>query len=828
MVVTETVRVLVLGEGEDKVSPVARKMAANVKRSFKDMQAAAKSFQTGLRNITIAYGAVGAVVKKLGDTAAKAEGLEQAFKSMTASVGQDWKAVLSSIKEGSKGGISEMEAMQQANNALLLNVAKTPGEFELLTEAARRLGSAMGVDAAYGMRSLVVGIGRQSRLWLDNLGIIVNVRKANEDYAASVGKAVDQLTDLESMEAFKAATWEAIRQKMATLGEDTEILSNKFGKYKAAWSDFTKMLAKQISPAVGELADYLSEIARDKEFLETGKRIGEMLIGFVKHLRELIPRILKIVEAVIRWASENKKLAVTMAFGYMFKGFIVASGQALVSIYKLIKATKALTAASATLNTTFALGAAATVAMVAGIVAYGVELYHSVQHWRELNDLTRTMGEASKENADTWKLAHEYGLAHAGEMKKLQPLIAELIELGGEWNKELFQGTTSLGERIDVLNEKIGKFKESTLSWEEVWPAEAMAASIYEMNEQLVEALDKSFEEGMKEADEMFAKIKAAMDTIYAEIQAGLGEAIKAGGGEALAAALDDYSYESFFADFKSKMYNATFSAIIEALAQEQIFSGFLDQIATAASQAITQFRETGEINLTQLDQLFVQLAEDMQVMDPILQQLSDLMGQHTETVEMAKEATEAETRAIEEAEQLVWRYIDGQWQLIDASATMRDGFDMASDAAGHFSEAAAQAAANLPGTGTHSFTAARYEPGSAEYRAQQEAMERWYDFIRTGVSVGTNLPQLGAQHGMDRFFSGPETGYTVPVEMHGRERMTITPEGGSVGGGKIEIHVDARGAIGISEDQMMEAAARKIGPAWERLKRRGQGGRGN
>ncbi len=50
----------------------------------------------------------------------------------------------------------------------------------------------------------------------------------------------------------------------------------------------------------------------------------------------------------------------------------------------------------------------------------------------------------------------------------------------------------------------------------------------------------------------------------------------------------------------------------------------------------------------------------------------------------------------------------------------------------------------------------------------------------------------VGAQHGLDTVFTGPASGYTVPMELHGRERMQVTPigRGGTAAPGESrEIH---------------------------------------
>lgn len=48
---------------------------------------------------------------------------------------------------------------------------------------------------------IVTGLGRGSAMILDNLGIVVNQKEAQEEYAASLGKTVEQLSEAEKKQA---------------------------------------------------------------------------------------------------------------------------------------------------------------------------------------------------------------------------------------------------------------------------------------------------------------------------------------------------------------------------------------------------------------------------------------------------------------------------------------------------------------------------------------------------------------------------------------------------------------------------------------------------
>ena len=76
-------------------------------------------------------------------------------------------------------------------------------------EISRASARAFGESVGFMFDSIVKGIGRQSKLILDNLGIIVSAEDAYRKYAASIGKSKDQLTEMEKKQAFLNATLEA-------------------------------------------------------------------------------------------------------------------------------------------------------------------------------------------------------------------------------------------------------------------------------------------------------------------------------------------------------------------------------------------------------------------------------------------------------------------------------------------------------------------------------------------------------------------------------------------------------------------------------------------
>jgi len=151
-----------------------------------------------------------------GEEAAKLHDVERAFENMAESAGVDGVALLEKMKKATGETVSELQLMQQANTAMLLDLPVD--RFDEILSIARSAALSTGQEMDYMLQSIVTGLGRQSKLFLDNLGILVDVEKAQDDYARSVGVSARDLTEMERKQVFVNAALEAGRLNIEKLG----------------------------------------------------------------------------------------------------------------------------------------------------------------------------------------------------------------------------------------------------------------------------------------------------------------------------------------------------------------------------------------------------------------------------------------------------------------------------------------------------------------------------------------------------------------------------------------------------------------------------------
>ena len=190
--------------------------------------------------------------KALSEEGSKLKNVGQAFDNMGAKIGFSSDS-LSKLKKATNGTISEIELMTKANNAMALSIVGSDEEMADLFDTAQRLGAALGVDTTRALDSLVTGMGRQSKLMLDNLGIMVDAKVAYETYAVSVGKASNELDDNEKKIAFNNEAMRQAKDIVNSMGPELETSNMRMEELSATFADMTANLGKALSPALENL-----------------------------------------------------------------------------------------------------------------------------------------------------------------------------------------------------------------------------------------------------------------------------------------------------------------------------------------------------------------------------------------------------------------------------------------------------------------------------------------------------------------------------------------------------------------------------------------------
>ena len=222
-------------------------------------RAAIAQYRNSLLLFSFAMGLGIKQIAKFGQEAATVDSMSRAFGTLQGSSGNATIAI-NKLRAATNNTMSDFDLFQQANNAMVLGITKNSGEMAEMFDIAQRLGRALGRDTKLSVESLVTGIGRQSRLMLDNIGIIVKSDEAYEKYARRLNKSKDELTDNEKKQAFLAATMEAARAKVKRLGDEVITSQDAFDRLSAATRNAGGAIGQALMPVIEPLVKAMAKI----------------------------------------------------------------------------------------------------------------------------------------------------------------------------------------------------------------------------------------------------------------------------------------------------------------------------------------------------------------------------------------------------------------------------------------------------------------------------------------------------------------------------------------------------------------------------------------
>lgn len=228
---------------------------------------------------------------KLIERAVEVEALQNAFENLTSSVGILANTFLPKLRQATRGTISDLDLFRVTNNAILLGIVKDENAFLELAGAARRLGQAVGKNATDALDDLVLGIARQSRRILDNLGIIVSAEAAYKNYAAALKIVGRELTIQEKQDAFTAEALRKVRERVNQLGVEVLTTAEAWGRLQASVSNTFSAIATSTvggGPFIA-LADFLDK--NRKSITAFAAALAEVGSGIAKRIGKLVSEI---------------------------------------------------------------------------------------------------------------------------------------------------------------------------------------------------------------------------------------------------------------------------------------------------------------------------------------------------------------------------------------------------------------------------------------------------------------------------------------------------------------------------------------------------------
>jgi hypothetical protein len=170
-------------------------------------------------------------------------------------------AGLAEMRDNLRGAVSDNQIRRFNNMARALGL--TTQQFQALTPIANAASNLLGIDVSYALESVTTGVARQSKLWLDNLGIIVDTEGAYKKAAKALGIKASALDDAQKKQAFFNAVVEAGNRliKFAPL----DGYADAYNRVEAAVGNAGDAVKASLSQAFAPLAEQFAEFIRQNQ-----------------------------------------------------------------------------------------------------------------------------------------------------------------------------------------------------------------------------------------------------------------------------------------------------------------------------------------------------------------------------------------------------------------------------------------------------------------------------------------------------------------------------------------------------------------------------------
>src|SRR3990167_7413221 len=258
-----------------------------------------------------AMGAVaGVAITALAGMVNKAEQFELAQAKFNAQV-KNSSLLLKDLNIAAKGTISNLELMQIANKALALGIDEN--KLPQFLETAAILGQATGRTTAQAFEDINLGIARQSKLILDNLGIIVSADEAYQNYAKTHGLVASALTESQRKAAFADEAFRKAGESAARMGGFTETTAAQSQRLRKEVEDMEVAIGDALIPAYSKLLEVMVPTAQTLGLLAGGfDKVETSVMAIAESSSSMIRSMIEVDMAVSQVEKLTNVTTMTM------------------------------------------------------------------------------------------------------------------------------------------------------------------------------------------------------------------------------------------------------------------------------------------------------------------------------------------------------------------------------------------------------------------------------------------------------------------------------------------------------------------------------------
>lgn len=229
-----------------------------------------KSLSKAALGMGAAMAAIGVAAGKLASDAENFNDMKEVFDDLAKSHGQNSNAILDNMRKMSKGIISDNDLIKMSNQAMLKGI--DPSKLNDMMAIARGVSKATGESMQEAFEKLSTGLSKGSNMILQSMGISVNAEQAYANYAKSIGKTADQLSETEKKQVLMNAAMKQGLATVAKLDDGTLDAADSIEQLKVNFSNAAIKLGQALIPYVKSAAEKLNDMFKIvSDFVQTQK-----------------------------------------------------------------------------------------------------------------------------------------------------------------------------------------------------------------------------------------------------------------------------------------------------------------------------------------------------------------------------------------------------------------------------------------------------------------------------------------------------------------------------------------------------------------------------
>lgn len=190
-------------------------------------------------------------------SASEVTNLIKGQEAMGATTGVAYKTITNALKQATDGQLQYAEAARAA--AIGTAAGLNPDQLERLGVAAKNTSLALGRDLTDSFNRLVRGVTKAEPELLDELGIVLRLKEATEEYAVSIGKPVGELNQFERSQAVVNNVLGQAEQKFGAIQKIMDPSATSLNRFLASFDELVNTLKTNVIDGLVPVFDFLSE-----------------------------------------------------------------------------------------------------------------------------------------------------------------------------------------------------------------------------------------------------------------------------------------------------------------------------------------------------------------------------------------------------------------------------------------------------------------------------------------------------------------------------------------------------------------------------------------